>query len=231
MVKYEWEEEACRRYAEGLRPVVMFDHSLWAVRIARMLKKHPKPVTILDVATGPGFLLFELAKHLGKTTLIAHDESPPMLLIAQEEAQRRGLSIQMLNSPAEEIEIEDQTVDVVTCKQLLHEAHDVDQTLSEIVRVLRPGGQAFVIDFDASGSRAAAQLLRSVLMLARGPFVASGFWKSFNAGLEGVLIEQKMHAAGLTDVRYAKAGLNFFISGRKRAESPPEAQPETEHNH
>jgi len=149
MVQYEWNEETCRGYAAKMEGVVKHDHRPWAERIAKMLGATAARGKVMDVATGPGFLLLELALLLPGIELYAQDEAEPMLAIARERATAAGLEIETVNSTAESISLADGSIDVITCEQLLHECHDVDKVVSEIHRVLKPGGKAFVIDFDS----------------------------------------------------------------------------------
>jgi len=69
MVEYEWNRELCRKYAEGLRPAVKFDHRPLARKIFRYLDPQPNQ-TVVDIATGPGYLLLELGKLMQAPTLM-----------------------------------------------------------------------------------------------------------------------------------------------------------------
>ncbi len=99
MVEYEWDERRCRMYTEGLRPMVKHDHRPWAQRIRARTASEEPGLTVLDVATGPGFLLWELAALLQESELIAHDSSIPMLAVAKEEAVAAGQDARFLECP------------------------------------------------------------------------------------------------------------------------------------
>lgn len=214
MVEYEWSREFCRDYAEGLRPVVKLDHGPLARKIATYLDSRPTQ-TVVDIATGPGYLLLELAKLMQSPRLIAQDAHPGMLEIAQEEAEKYGQPIRLCECPAEELALEDGSADVVLCKQLLHEVNDPEKVVSEICRVVKPGGQAFIIDFDAEGSRLAAQLIRGLLRITSGKFISDNFWKSFGSGLSGRTVVEYLRKYGLQQVEYQKRGPNYFLVGRQ----------------
>ena len=211
MVIYEWTEELCRTYAEGLRPMLRFDHRPWARRIAKLLPDDQPGRTIVDIATGPGFLLLELGRLVPHARLVAQDQAEPMLAIAREEAQRYYLHLETVASPAERLDLPDACVDVLVCKQLLHEAADVDRTLSEMARVVRPGGAAFIIDFDADGSRLLALCVRAFLRVTRGRTIGDSFWSSFSSGLAGASVREKLAAAGFAEARYERHGFNYLI--------------------
>jgi len=215
MVEYEWNEEQCRRYAEALRPVAKYDHRRWAGQIAAELPDLPPGASVVDVATGPGFLLLELARLLREPRLTALDPAAPMLRIVEEEAAAAALSVTTVESPAEEMGLEDGSADVLTCKQLLHEARDVPRVLAEMVRVVRPGGRAFVIDFDADGSRLAARVIRTFMRVTRGREIAASFWKSFEAGLPGAEVAKQLTDAGMGEAEYRRAGPNYFLVCRR----------------
>jgi ubiquinone/menaquinone biosynthesis C-methylase UbiE len=214
MITYDWNEALCRNYATGLRPIVPFDHRLWAKRIARELGPETRAVAV-DVATGPGFLSVEMGKLLPGLTLIGTDQAEPMLTIAQEEATRAALVLRTVHCPAERLALADGEADVVTCKQLLHEAADVTGVLREAARVLKPGGRFFLIDFDATGSRLAAFAVRLFLTLTRGRLIGRSFWRSFRAGLSGSKVRDMMLEAGFTRADYRRASFDYFVIATK----------------
>ncbi len=218
MTEWEWTEENCREYADGLRPVVKFDHRPWAKKIAGRLEDLPENSRILDVASGPGYLLLELAGHLKSPGLTAQDSSMHMLEIARANARAAGYELETVESPAENIELADGAMDVVTCKQLLHEVTDLERTISEIARVLKPGGKAFIIDFDADGSRIIAGMIKLLLRIISGREMANGFWTSFISGHPGAKIKELMENSGFNGVEYIKDGPNYFIIGEKKPE-------------
>lgn len=217
MQLYEWTDEMCRRYADGMRPMIRYDHAPWAQKIADRLGELPAGATVLDVAGGPGFLLVELGKRIPSAHLIAHDQAKPMLAIARQELERAGLRADTVCCPAEELEHPDSSTDVVLCKQLLHEAEDVDRVLGEFLRVLKAGGRAFCIDFDADGSRVAAVLVRTFIRFMASGKLAQDFWRSYKAGLRGNDVRERMLKAGFANVEYVRSGFNYMLIGTKGA--------------
>lgn len=211
----EWNDEMCSRYAEGLRPMVRYDHAPWAQKIADRLASLPAGSTVLDVATGPGFLLVETGKRLPGMHLVAQDAARSMLGIARTELERAGLSADTVCCPAEELAVPDGSADVALCKQLLHEAADVDRVLEELLRVLKPAGRVFIIDFDADGSRLAALAVRTFIRVTRGSTIAADFWRSCQAGLRGADVRERMLKAGFSEVEYVRSGFNYLIVGTK----------------
>jgi len=217
MQLYEWTEEMCRRYADGLRPMIRYDHAPWAQKIAERVGDLPAGATVLDVAGGPGFLLVEVGKRIPGLHLVSHDQAKPMLAIARDELRQAGLRGDSVCCPAEELEYPDASVDVVLCKQLLHEASDVGRVLGELHRVLKPGGRAFVIDFDADGSRLAALAVRTFIRVTRGADIAQDFWRSYKAGLRGTEVRGRMLEAGFAEAEYVRSGFNYMLIATRGA--------------
>ena len=99
--------------------------------------------TVLELACGAGDTGFEAAAVIGDNgRLIATDFSPKML----EAARRRGDEIGVRNvdfevMDAEDIRLEDDSVDGVLCRFGYMLMADPDAALAETRRVLRPGGR------------------------------------------------------------------------------------------
>jgi SAM-dependent methyltransferase len=89
---------------------------------------------VLDVGSGPGIYFDLIRERTPRGHLVAGDLSFGM---AQ---QARAAHTAVLNLDAQELPLADHTFDVVMANHMLYHAADVDRTLSEIRRVLRPEG-------------------------------------------------------------------------------------------
>jgi SAM-dependent methyltransferase len=97
-----------------------------------------RPARILEVGCGEG----ELAERLGRETdarLVAIDQSARMV----ELAASRGVDARV--GRAEALEFEDGSFDCVVAAWMLYHVAELDRALSELARVLRPGGRAVVV--------------------------------------------------------------------------------------
>jgi ubiquinone/menaquinone biosynthesis C-methylase UbiE len=113
----------------------------WLVELAALTGTE----RVLDVATGGGHAAFALAPHAAQ--VVALDLTPPMLEVAQKEAEARQLhNIRFLEGDAQAMPCEDSSFDVVVCRQAAHHFPNVRQCVSEWVRVLKPGGKLLLID-------------------------------------------------------------------------------------
>jgi demethylmenaquinone methyltransferase/2-methoxy-6-polyprenyl-1,4-benzoquinol methylase len=98
--------------------------------------------TILDLATGSGDIALTLAKHCPDATLFGADFCHPMLLQAAAKGVRNLVTADGLNLP-----FPDETFDVVTIAFGLRNMKSRLRGLSQMRRVLKPGGHVLVLDF------------------------------------------------------------------------------------
>ena len=121
---------------------------VWRRKTAKTVSKsHPK--TILDLATGTADLAIALAKHNPQAHIIGMDISEKMLEIGKEKVLKQGLAnqIELQLGDAAALPFEDDTFDAVTVAFGVRNFEDMQKGLSEIHRVLKPCGQAVILEF------------------------------------------------------------------------------------
>lgn len=121
---------------------------VWRRKTAKSVAKgHPK--TILDLATGTADLAIALAKHNPQARIIGMDISEKMLEIGKEKVKQQKLEnqIALRFGDAATLPFEDGTFDAVTVAFGVRNFEDLDKGLSEITRVLKPDGQAVILEF------------------------------------------------------------------------------------
>jgi ubiquinone/menaquinone biosynthesis C-methylase UbiE len=117
--------------------------------------------SVLEVAPGPGYLVLELAK-LGPYRLVGLDLSRSFVRIATENATRAGVAVTFLHGDAAAMPFEADGFDFIVCRAAFKNFAEPVRALSEMHRVLKPGGKALIIDLrpDASPEAIAAQIKR-----------------------------------------------------------------------
>jgi len=106
---------------------------------------------ILDVGAGPGLLIADLAAVVGPSGHVTGLEISDSMLAS---ARRRFASsaiadrVTLVNGDAAALPFPDASFDAATSTQVYEYVPDVDQTLAELYRVLRPGGRALLLDTD-----------------------------------------------------------------------------------
>ncbi|HEY2037439.1 MAG TPA: class I SAM-dependent methyltransferase [Steroidobacteraceae bacterium] len=99
----------------------------------------------LDIGCGGGHLSFTLAPHVSR--MVALDPSPGMLAAVSEGAAARGLTgIEARQGNAQTLPFAAGTVPLVCTRYSAHHWTRLEAAVSEIGRVLAPGGHVLVID-------------------------------------------------------------------------------------
>jgi demethylmenaquinone methyltransferase/2-methoxy-6-polyprenyl-1,4-benzoquinol methylase len=106
----------------------------------------PAGARALDLATGTGDLALELRRQ-GAVEIVAADFCAPMLTAAARKLRRRGaLDVQLLVADALALPFRDASFDCLVAGFLLRNVADRHSCLTEMRRVLRPGGRAVSLD-------------------------------------------------------------------------------------
>ena len=106
-----------------------------------------QPKTILDVATGTGDMAILATKMLSPQKVIGIDISEGMLAIGREKITRLNIeNIELLKGDGETIFFNDNSFDAVTIAFGVRNFQDLELGLSEIKRVLKPGGMLVVLE-------------------------------------------------------------------------------------
>lgn len=98
-----------------------------------------RQLKVLDVGCGGGFTCEFLAQRGAQVTGI--DQSAACIEAANRHAIASNLNIDYCQSQAEQLPFDDATFDAVVCVDVLEHVESPQQTIAEISRVLKPGGQ------------------------------------------------------------------------------------------
>ncbi len=101
---------------------------------------------VLDVGCGTGVLLQHLHDRSPDLTLVGLDATPGMLARARARLGARPL---LVEGSGDALPLDRAAVDAVVSTSALHYIADVPRTLSEMRRVLVPGGQLVIVDWCA----------------------------------------------------------------------------------
>jgi arsenite methyltransferase len=105
---------------------------------------------VLDIGSGPGFLAAEMAASAAPNgTVVGTDTSESMLAIAAARIDSvSDVELRFEQADACALPYADADFDVVVSTQVYEYVQDIAGALSELARVLRPGGRALVLDTD-----------------------------------------------------------------------------------
>ena len=126
----------------------------WRRRVMRKVRRM-KPERVLDLATGTGDLAIKMSKRMPNAKIMGVDLSENMLAIAAEKVRRQGLEdhIALYQGDAENLELGDSSVDVVTVAFGVRNFENLERGLSEIYRTLREGGKLVVLELSVPRNR------------------------------------------------------------------------------
>ena len=100
--------------------------------------------TVLEVAPGPGFLSIELAKR--GLDVQAVDISKTFIELARKNAAEAGVRAVFMHGNAADLPVRSDCVDFVVCRAAFKNFTEPVKAMREMLRVLRPGGTALLID-------------------------------------------------------------------------------------
>ena len=120
---------------------------LWRKKAVRLLKPFA-PKLILDVATGTGDFALE-SLSLNPDKIIGVDISRDMVAVGLEKVKKRKLQnkIELKYGDSENLEFETNTFDALTVAFGVRNYENLEQGLSEMLRVIKPGGHVAIIEF------------------------------------------------------------------------------------
>jgi SAM-dependent methyltransferase len=117
--------------------------------------------TVLEIGAGAGA---NLEYYPRDVQWIGIEPNPAMFPYLQQEAQRLGMTVQLREGVAEQLAVDDNSVDAVVTTFVLCSVHDPRQALQEIKRVLKPGGRFVFMEHVAappdSRTRSVQRLLK-----------------------------------------------------------------------
>jgi demethylmenaquinone methyltransferase/2-methoxy-6-polyprenyl-1,4-benzoquinol methylase len=102
---------------------------------------------VLDVACGTGDLSLTISERARRAEVTGLDFCRPMLDVARRKADERGRAIPFVEGDALALPFDEGAFDAVTIAFGLRNLASVERGLSELFRVVRPGGLVCVLEF------------------------------------------------------------------------------------
>lgn len=119
----------------------------WRKEVIKMVKA-AKPATILDIATGTGDLAIMMAKNTS-AQITGLDLSAGMLEVGKKKVTAENLTnrVTMVQGDSENLPFADNSFDVITVSFGVRNFENLEKGLSEINRILKPGGTFIILEF------------------------------------------------------------------------------------
>ncbi len=132
---------------DGLNRVISLGiDKKWRKKVVKIvMDTHPK--SILDIATGTGDLAISFAEF-DIPEIVGFDLSEGMLAVARKKVADQNIAdkIEFLQGDSEAMPFEANSFDAITVAFGVRNFEDLDKGLSEILRVLKPGGIFVVLE-------------------------------------------------------------------------------------
>ncbi|MFB7142715.1 class I SAM-dependent methyltransferase [Gottfriedia sp. NPDC056225] len=136
-------------YDKNSRKSRMTQMQEYANEIKTLVKEEAK---ILEIAPGPGYLSIELAKMGFEVTGV--EISPDFVTIEKNNAKEANVSVDFKEGNASNLPCEENTFDFIVCSAAFKNFKEPVKAISEMYRVLKPGGTALIIDMNYNSTAA-----------------------------------------------------------------------------
>ncbi len=188
----------------------------WRRRLVRRVRTH-SPSHILDVATGTGDLAILLQQKTG-AAVTGIDIAEGMMDVARKKtlnSQLSTLNFQLASASA--LPFPDNTFDAVTVAFGVRNFENLQQGLSEMLRVLRPGGLIAILEFTTPRTWPVRPLYRwysrhIIPLLGRLVSKHAGAYSYLPASVEAFPQREKF-LAELEQARFQKTNCKTFTCG------------------
>jgi len=135
---------------------LLYNPFLWLGEIAGMRSRRSALLgnargRVVEIGAGTGLNLAHYPDEVDELVLTEPDASMRRKLTRR--LQRNGRVARIVGAPAERLPLADASVDTVVSTLVLCTVPDPERTLSEIARVLRPGGQLLFLEHVRASSR------------------------------------------------------------------------------
>lgn len=153
--------------------------------VGHMLFRLIPRVRIADLGAGEGVLSQLLARRAEFVHCI--DNSPKMVEFGRKLAAQHGIAnLEYKLGDMADVPLPDASVDIALLSQALHHAPNPDRALAEAHRILKPGGQAVILDLRRHGFEKARELYADYWLGFSENALAEMMTK---AGFKGVSVE------------------------------------------
>jgi len=120
---------------------------LWRAHAARVATRGLAPKRILDVACGTGDMAIELRRSAPNAHIVGLDFTHEMLAIAKDKTPGGEAVIRWVEGDGLRLPFEDGSFDLLTIAFGLRNMENLRAGLTEMRRVLRPGGRLAILEF------------------------------------------------------------------------------------
>jgi ubiquinone/menaquinone biosynthesis C-methylase UbiE len=164
---------------------------------------------VLEIACGRGEFALWCVSQSAPSAFVAADFSIGAVRLARQRLEGAGRAVQFVQADAQAIALPSNSMDTVICCETIEHVPDPRAALSELARVLRPGGRLFLTAPNYLGPIGA---YRGYLRLVGRRFTEEG--QPINHFLLAPRVRRWVRSAGLRIVRADSSGHYLPFPGR-----------------
>lgn len=154
--------------------VMTYHGAEWLDRAERVQEERPDLVlralelkegmAVADVGAGTGYYSRRIAERVGKSgTVYAVDIQPEMLQLLEREMARHGVSnVKPVLATPTDLRLQPGSLDLAVMVDVYHELEYPHETLTEIVRALKPEGRVVFVEFRGDDPRVPIKRLHTM---------------------------------------------------------------------
>ena len=126
-------------------------HHLWKKKLVQLMNIQSKDL-IVEVGSGTGDIANLIHKNYSKTSIISVDLNFNMLKHGKQKIKNKSNTISWVNCNAENLPFKKNTFDKYIISFCLRNITLIDNALNEAIRVLKPGGSFYCLEFSTPKS-------------------------------------------------------------------------------
>lgn len=218
------------RYDQANQVLSFGVHHLWRKKLVK-LSEARLGQKVLDCATGTGDLAIEFKKSVGPAgSVIGTDFCQEMLDPAPAKAKKLNLDIRFETADVTKLPYPDNEFDIVSISFGIRNVENPVKGLSEMIRVLKPGGRLMVLEFGQVNVPVFGELynfysekvLPKIGGLVTGQKDAYAYLQKSSAAFpcRAEFLAMMNEAGPVSNLRYwpLTGGIAYIYSGTKRAD-------------
>ena len=121
-------------------------HRVWKEKFINWMNPAPK-TSLIDVATGTGDIAKLFMKRINENGKVICVEPNTDMLKQGKSKLRKFKNIEWLNASAENIPVKESSFDYYSISYGIRNVTDINTTLKEAFRILKPGGRFMCLEF------------------------------------------------------------------------------------
>jgi SAM-dependent methyltransferase len=214
---YDWTKDEADHFLKEASYEADLQYPPIALMIADTVPDgQPEPV-VVDLGCGPALLLPEVVKELPRAKVVGIDPSLPMLKLARmvlDDAQSG--TYELMIGKAEDIPMEDGSADVVVSLKNLHEWEDAPRGMTEVARILRPGGVFILRDSNKAYPLWKLRLLVTWRRMTKGRMAVKGYLGPYPDAYRPEEVDALLEGAGLRVLEADRESMELLYLTKKR---------------